>query len=150
MQTMQQLQYHISDITSLALEAVFPDPYSLVVEFVQRRNKTECDLLFVRDDEKIDPLSASGGGTVDVASFALRIACWSMARPHSRNVMILDEPFKHLSENHQNQASLMIQELSKKLNLQFIIVTHKESLTSYADKIFKVSIKNGKSKVEAI
>ena len=37
--TQQQLQYHISDITSLALEAVFPDPYALVAEFVERRTK---------------------------------------------------------------------------------------------------------------
>lgn len=145
--TQNQISFHISDITSLALEAVFDNPYQLEVEFVQRRNKTECDLYFVREGEKVDPLTASGGGTVDIASFALRIASWSMMRPHSRNTIILDEPFKHLSDIYQNQASAMVKELSKKLNLQFIIVTHKESLTSFADKIFNVSIKNGKSKV---
>src|SRR5665647_570626 len=48
--TQSQLQFHISDITSLAMEAVFNDPYQLKVEFVERRNKTECDLLFLRDD----------------------------------------------------------------------------------------------------
>ena len=41
--TQSQLQVHISDIVSLALEAVFPEPYSFNVNFVQRRNKTECD-----------------------------------------------------------------------------------------------------------
>ena len=39
--TQNQLSFHISDITSLALEAVFNEPYELEVEFVQRRNKTE-------------------------------------------------------------------------------------------------------------
>ena len=48
--TQQQLQFHISDITSLALEAVFPDPYKLEIEFIQRRNKTECDIYFVRNE----------------------------------------------------------------------------------------------------
>ena len=48
LQTQQQLQFHISDVTSLALESVFNDPYQLKVDFVQRRNKTECDLLFVK------------------------------------------------------------------------------------------------------
>jgi DNA repair exonuclease SbcCD ATPase subunit len=70
-----------------------------------------------------------------------------MARPRTRNTIILDEPFKHLSDTYQDQASAMIKELSRKLNLQFIIITHKEALTNYADKIFKVSIKNGKSQV---
>jgi len=148
LETQKQLQFHISDITSLALEAVFPNPYELKVEFVQRRNKTECDLYFVRDENKIDPLTASGVGAVDVAAFALRIASWSMASPHSRNTIILDEPFRFLSENYQERASTMLKEISEKLNIQFIIVTHEQVLTSYADKIFEVSIRKGKTTVK--
>ena len=146
-ETQRQLQYHISDITSLALEAVFDDPYSLQVEFVQRRNKTECDLYFVRNEEHVDPISASGGGAVDVASFALRIASWSMQRPRTQNVIILDEPLRFLSVDLQERASQMIKELSKKLNIQFIIVTHENTLASYADRVFEVKLKKGVSKV---
>jgi len=145
LKTQQQLQYHISDITSLALESVFAEPYALEVEFVQRRNKTECDLFFVRTGERIDPLTASGGGAVDVAAFALRIASWSMARPRTRNTIILDEPFRFLSADNQERASTMLKELSQRLGIQFIIVTHEQILASYADKIFEVSIKKGKS-----
>jgi len=143
LKTQEQLQYHISDITSLALEAVFNDPYELKVEFVQRRNKTECDLLFVRDGNAVDPLSASGGGAVDVASFALRIAAWSMQHPHSRNVMILDEPLRFLSADLQERASQMIKQISEKLGIQFIIVTHETTLASYADRVFTTSIRRG-------
>jgi len=147
LKTQQQLQISISDITSLALEAVFPDPYELKVEFVQRRNKTECDLYFMRDGNRMDPLTASGVGAVDVASFALRIASWSMGTPHSRNTIILDEPFRFLSRNYQEQASLMLNEISKKLGIQFIIVSHEEALTENVDKVFNVSIKKGISQV---
>jgi DNA repair exonuclease SbcCD ATPase subunit len=147
METQQTLQYNISDITSLALEAVFDNPYELKVEFIQRRNKTECDLYFVRDGNRVDPLTASGVGAVDIASFALRIASWSMARPRTRNVIILDEPFRFLSENYQEQASLILKEISKKLNLQIICITHNEILASSADKTFKVSIKKGVSQL---
>jgi DNA repair exonuclease SbcCD ATPase subunit len=147
LKTQQQLQYHISEITSLALQAVFEDPYELVVEFVQRRNKTECDLLFERDGDRIDPISASGGGAVDVAAFALRLAAWSMQNPKSRNVIILDEPLRFLSKDHQEQASQMIKELSDRLGLQFIIITHEDTLAQYADKTFRVGIRNGISNV---
>jgi len=147
LETQQQLQYHISDITSLALDAVFPDPYELVVDFVQRRNKTECDLLFSRGEELVDPLSATGGGACDIASFALRIASWSMKNPRSRATIILDEPMKNLSETYQEQASRMIKELSTKLNLQFIIVTHNTTLAEHADKIFSVRLRKGVSYV---
>lgn len=146
--TQKQLSFHISDITSLALEAVFDNPYSLCTDFVQRRNKTECDLYFVRNGEKMDPLSASGGGAVDVAAFALRIASWSMARPRTRNVIILDEPLRFLSADLQERASAMIKEVSKKLGIQFILITHNDILASYADKTFRVSIKKGISCVK--
>lgn len=147
LKTQQQLQYHISDITSLALESVFDDAYELKAEFVERRNKTECDLMFIRDKSKIDPLSSSGGGAVDVAAFALRVASWSMQFPKARNVIILDEPFRFLSKDKQYKASQMIQELSNKLGIQFIIVTHEQILSEYADLRFEVKIKEGISEI---
>ena len=148
LRTQEQLSFHISDITTLALEAVFADPYELKVEFVQRRNKTECDLLFVRNDTAVDPITASGGGAVDVASFALRIASWSMMRPRTRNTIILDEPLRFLSEDNQERASAMIKEISQRLGLQFIIVTHNDTLTSYADRVFTTSIKKGVTQIK--
>jgi DNA repair exonuclease SbcCD ATPase subunit len=147
LKTQQQLQVNISDITSLALEAVFNDPYELKVKFVQRRNKTECDLLFSRDGDDVDPLSAAGGGVVDVAAFALRIASWSMQTPRSRNTIIIDEPMRFLSVDLQERASLMIKEISKKLGVQFLIITHENTLAAWADRTFEVSIKRGVSKV---
>jgi len=146
--TQEQLSFHISDITSLALEAVFDNPYSLVTEFVQRRNKTECDLYFVRDGNRVDPLTASGVGAVDVASFALRIASWSMMNPRTRNTIILDEPFRFLSENYQERASNMLKEISDKLGIQFLVITHNTVLAEAADRIFQVSIRKGKSQVK--
>ena len=151
--TQQQLQFHISDITSLALEAVFPDPYKLEIEFIQRRNKTECDIYFVRNENKTDPLSASGGGSVDVAAFALRIASWSLARPHSRNTIILDEPFKHLKGVEANKKAIqMLKTISHKLNIQIIMISDErmpmEDIEGGADRIFHTSIKNGISNVK--
>jgi len=137
--TQERIQFHISDITSLALESVFPDPYELVAEFVQRRNKTECDLYFSRNGEKADPLSASGGGAVDVAAFALRVASWSMQKPKSRNVLVLDEPFRYLSSDLLPKASEMLQQISQDLNLQIIMVSHSEELIESADKVFVVN-----------
>ena len=97
-ETQEQLRFHIEDIVSLALDAVFPNPYELQVDFVERRGKTECDLWFVRDgEEPINPLDASGGGAVDIAAFALRVALFCLVRPQLRKVLILDEPFHFLS-----------------------------------------------------
>lgn len=149
--TQEKLQFHISDITSLALDAVMPeDPYKLTMQFVDRRDKNECDLRFERQGNLMKPLDSSGVGAIDVASFALRIAAWSIQFPKSRPVIILDEPFKFLDKSKHGRASEMLKELSLKLGLQFIIVTHEEGLTENADRIFKVSNTKRTSKVEQI
>ena len=136
--TQKQLQVHISDIVSLALEAVFSDSYTLEVDFVERRNRTECDLFFLCNGERIDPITASGGGAVDVASFALRVASWSMALPHSRNTLVLDEPFRYLSTELLPQAGEMLKQLAKEMGLQIIMVTHSDELVDCADRTFEV------------
>lgn len=148
LKTQETLAFHISDISTLALQAVFPEPYDLTVNFVQRRNKTECDLKFQKNKNEMDPLDATGGGPVDVASFALRIASWAMERPRSRPTIILDEPMRFLSTDLQPKASEMVKEISEKLGLQFIIITHEQELTEQADKIFEVSLKKGVSQIK--
>lgn len=147
LQTQSQLSYHIGDITTLALESIFPDAYEVVAEFVQRRNRTECDLYFQRDEMKIDPLMAAGGGVVDVASFALRAASWSMQFPRSRNTLFLDEPFKHLSASLLPLASEMLKQISQKLGMQIIFITHSEELAIMADRTITVSINKGCSTI---
>lgn len=151
LKTQQQLQYHIGDIASLALESVYDVPYSLVCEFVQRRNKTECDLYFTRggnSGERVDPLGAAGGGAVNIASFALRVASWSMQHPRSNNVLILDEPFGNVSVDLLPRASEMLHEISNRLNLQIIMVTHASELMETADRTFVVSIRRGVTEVK--
>jgi len=146
--TQAQLEFHISDIVSMALDTIFDNPYKFKIEFVLKRNKTECELLFEKDREKINPLSASGGGVVDIASFALRIALWTLQRPQSRNTIILDESFKFVSKDLLPRVGLLLRKLSQKLNLQIILVTHLSELIEEADKVFQVSTdKKGISKI---
>jgi hypothetical protein len=141
-QTQQELEFHISNLVSMALESIFPNPYEFKLEFVIRRNKTEADLWFVKNGERVNPLMAAGGGVVDVAAFALRIALWSLGNPKSRNIIILDEPFRFLSNDLQPKASLLLKELSDKLNLQILMITHNQNLVEAADKVFNINIDN--------
>jgi hypothetical protein len=151
--TQEQLSVHISDIASMALEAVFPEPYELAVEFVPRRNKTECDIYFVREGNKVNPLDASGIGAVDVAAFALRIASWSMQLPHTRALILLDEPFKHLKGLEPNKRVLeMIHEISRRMGIQIITISDeripREDIVEAADRVFEIVIKNKISKIK--
>ena len=154
-ETQKELEYYISEIPTLALSAVFKDPYTFKVDFVQRRDKTESDLSFVRDDNEINPMEASGLGAVDVASFGLRPALWNLQKPRTRNVFILDEAFKHLKGYDENVKVIqIIKELSDKLGIQIIMVHDErvpmEEIEKGADRIFSVSMKNYISEVEVL
>jgi ABC-type glutathione transport system ATPase component len=148
LETQEQLRYHISEIVSLAMDAVLDDPYELEVDFVPKRGKTECELWFSRDGERVKPMDASGGGAVDVAAFALRVAIWSLRAQRTRPTIVLDEPFRFLSTNLQPRAANMLKELSDKMDLQFVMVTHSLALAEGADKVIQVRMGKGKSKVE--
>lgn len=147
--TQEELEYHVSELVSLALEAVFPEPYKLGLDFELRRGKTEADLYFIDPEEpdvKIDPLSGVGGGVVDVASWGLRVACWSLKTNRTRPTVVMDEPFRFLSSDLQEKASVMLKELSDRLGIQFIIVTHEAKLIEgKVDRTFEISQRKGVS-----
>ena len=148
--TQTQLAERIEKIVSSALAAVFPDPYTFKIEFVKKRNSTECNLLFEKNGKTRSPLSACGFGAADIASLALRVAYWKLDE-HARTCLILDEPTRALSLDKQPLASQMIHELSKMPGgLQFIIVTHHTALLESADKCFKVSQIDGVSTLEEV
>lgn len=114
----------IAAIVSRCLAAVFDDPYSFEIAFEHRRNKTEAVPYFVRGGKRLEPRGNVGGGVIDVAAFALRLAAVVLARPAVRRVLILDEPFKWVSAEHRPRVRALIEELQKEMGVQFIIVTH--------------------------
>ena len=154
--TQQQLSINISDIASLAMNAIYDDPYTLSVEFIKRREQIECDLTFSRGDvSNIEPMASSGGGVIDVVAFALRVASWSMQIPHSINTLILDEPFLHVKGVDANRRILeLLHTISQKLNLQIIMIADeripREDLIEHSDRAFEVTKKNGEALVTQI
>lgn len=146
--TQKKLQYQISELATMAQKAIFPNPYKVIVEFVQKRGQTEAEVYFERDGNRVDPLEASGHGPADIASFALRISLWLLSKKRSRNTFFLDEPFKNLNGVELQVATWkMVRSLSRRLGIQFIIVTQFEGLEEEADRVFKVSMRDGVSKV---
>ena len=141
--TQEQLKYHIEDIVQLALDSIFPHEYRFSIDFEVKYGKTSCILIFKNNGYEIDIMKAAGGGVVDIASLALRVAIWSIGK--TDNVLVLDEPIKNIQPaSLQMEAWDIIQKLSQQLNLQFIIITNStnngEALT-YDDttKVFTVT-----------
>ena len=61
LKTQQSLQFHISDVVSSALDAVFEDPY-VELSLFNAGTKLNVTSTFVRGDLEIDPIEISGVG----------------------------------------------------------------------------------------
>jgi len=146
--TQAELEYYISELVTLAFASVFPDPYQFGVAFEEKRGKTECRMRFLRNGHEVNPLSGSGGGPLDIASTTLQFTIWSLNK--TRPIIGLDEPFRFLSRDLQPKAGEMLKEVSKKLGLQILMVTHSEDLAACADKIFNFDIRQGVTYVDGV
>lgn len=120
----EKVHEQITDVVCRCLEAVFEEPYSFNTVFEMKRRRTEARLVFTKDGAEVDPMTASGGGVVDVAAFALRLAALALQRPPLRRTLVLDEPFKFLSEEYRPRIADLLDLLSSEMGVQFIMVTH--------------------------
>jgi len=122
----QQTHQQISQVVSRCLRAVFgSQAYDFRVDFQQKRGRTEARLVFERDGvEYDDPLNEIGGGVVDVAALALRLACILLTRPALRRLLVLDEPFNNIrGEGNRKRTRDLLLRLSEELQIQIIINT---------------------------
>lgn len=155
--TQKQLEYHLAEQVSLAMEAVFDDPYRLQLDFQEKRGRTEVEINFARRDMVFPPLGSAGGGAIDVASFALRVAYWAMRQDvRIRSLLLVDEPFSQLKGEAANRRALaIVREISKRLGLQIISVSDermpREDIISNADRVFHTTQdRSGISKVQPL
>ena len=139
---------HIEAVVTMAIQSVFEKPYKFKLVFEEKRNNITCTPLVIEDGYEYSPKDQMGGGMIDIIGFALRITLWSMRVPRSRNIFILDEPFRFISKELLPKVSLLLKELSQKLQMQIIMITHSKELISSADKVFITSMKNGVSKIK--
>lgn len=132
------------EIVTYALQYILnSSEYSLQLEFGRRGNLQEVDFHLKTPDckEPHDPLLSSGGGVLDILSLALRISLIGLTKPKIEGFLALDEPFKHLSSNYIPIAGNFVKTISRRINRQVIMVTHKSELVNNADKAIKIGEK---------
>ena len=126
-QNIQQYAHtQIAKVVSKCLQTVFYDEnYGFKIDFVKKRGKTEAKLLLLNGEHEIeDPMNEDSGGVVDIASFALRLSCLMLSKPKLRRLLVMDEPFKNISEEYRDNVRGMLEELSKDFRIQIIMITH--------------------------
>jgi len=120
---------YIETICTNSINAIFEEDISFKIELVHERNKVGFRFFIVdnKTGYKTNPKINEAGGLRDILSFALRVSLWGLQQ-NKMNLLILDEPFSAFNLENIKKAGMLIKELSQKLNIQFIIATHKKDL----------------------
>ncbi len=148
--TQEQVKTYIEEVVSLALSVVYGSDYVFELEFNIKRNQSEITPWLVKDGDRFSLKDEVGGGVCDICSFALRLVLWSLSSSPTSPVFILDEPGRFLSRDKQPLFGEMIQQVSKLMGVQIILVSHSPDLIDTADRAYEVTQHNGISSVELV
>ena len=132
----------------MALSEVYGPGVSFELEYRTQRSQFEAVPWIVVDGEKFSPRDEVGGGVLDIAALAMRLAVWAMMEPRPSPVFVLDEPSKFLSADLRQDFGRMLYELAGMLGVQFIVVTHSPAVAEFADAAYNVTQTGGISRVE--
>lgn len=135
----------LSGIVTKAISTVFEEPIEFVVQFVERRGVSECDLSLKIGEDYYDILNEQGGGVADVCSMCLQMAFIMMSQVN--RVLVIDEPARHMDVVAQERFIAVLKQLCRELKFTIIMVTHSQAFSDNADKVFTVTKKGGISYV---
>ena len=143
-----EVEKALSGVVTSALRSVFGPKYEFHASFDNRRRNPTCTFSLSSGGAEMDPMEASGGGVVDVVAFALRVALLCMWAEPCRKTLVLDEPFRFVSEDLQESVARMMKQLSEDLGIQVLMVTHSPALAAAADRTFRVKKTKGITEVD--
>lgn len=129
----EQVHERISSIVSRCLAGVFDDPYEFKIKFERKRGQTEAELQLVRGGLVLsDPSNSAGGGAVELAAFALRLACLVLECPVRRRLMVLDEPFTRVrGRQNKKRVRAMIEALAQDFGIQLVLCIDHEAYPEF-------------------
>jgi len=146
--TQERVREFVEDVVSSALASTYGEDYGFRLTLERKRGQAEARPEITVGDDAFSPREEVGGGVLDVASLAMRLALWALAEPRPAPVFLLDEPSKFLSADLQPRFGDMLRELADSLGVQFIVVTHSPSVASAAGAAYNVTQEGGISRVE--
>jgi hypothetical protein len=132
-------------LVTFGLNTVFPDKdlsFSSVIE--ERGSKIKINLQTIDNKEVADPSCYSSVSVIE--SLILRIIC--IIKTKRARLLIMDETFDAVDTEYINNVGKLMEQLSKKLKLDALLVTHKTEFADRMDNVFKFVSKNNIVEIE--
>ena len=138
-----QLCNLFTSLVTEALTSIFEKDIRFNIKLYSYRNEPAIDVSVIENNLEVDPQKSCGGGLNDIISFVIKIIFIYLKK--SSRIIILDEPLKFLSRDYIEQSSNFIHEISKRMNIQIILVSHKPDLEISCDKLITIEKNENRS-----
>lgn len=126
----------MSGLISYGLKSIFDDQNLTFSPSISKKNgKIYIELKTINNGIEGD-FKSFGGSVAVIESFLLRILC--ILKKDMAKLMLLDETFAAVGEEYRENTAKLVKELSKKLNLDILLVTHQKDFQINADNVYKV------------
>jgi DNA repair ATPase RecN len=121
-----------------ALKEVFDETYEFRLFFSKRGNASACDFLIKTGEyNEFLPIRMTQGQLLrQIVSTVLRLVFISLLS--GRKLVGLDESFSGIAPDKESIVGELVMDICKKFKIQAVMVTHKETLANYADRIIEI------------
>jgi hypothetical protein len=120
----------LDKLVTYGINVVFPDrDISFKSEIVEFGKKMRIDLKTIYNNNEVDPDSM--GSVSVIESFLLRVLC--IAKLKKAPILLLDETFAAVHNSCVENVSQLISEISSKLKIDILLITHNTGFSEHAD-----------------
>lgn len=142
----------LEELLTLAIKGVFDRDYRFVLDFKMKGDQLEsCKPFYYKGDRPFEAKGELGDGIDDVTTMLARPVFWKLAANRKRNLLLYDEPLGHVGKGTKlARAGRALRDISKKLPLQILYISHEKQLEKIADKVFFIAYDGKKASVARV
>lgn len=145
----QQILEKIQVFVSYGLGAVFGDSYKFMPTMHTEGKELRVDFNIVTNGLRTGVVGAKGGGLAEVVSILMQIFFVLVDKNLSRFI-VLDAALIHLSERYWKNMSQLLSEITKKTDIQILLLAHAGDYGLFADVLYEFTQKSGKTQVRRV
>lgn len=137
----------MDELVTYGLNTVFPDrnlKFESTVE--ELRGKLNISLRTIYNGEAVDPSSMSSISVIE--SFLLRVLC--IIKLKKAPFLLMDETFAAVDSDYIENVSRLIAQISEKLKIDILAVTHNPKLSESAKACFRVNSIDNSLEIERV
>lgn len=141
----------IESIISQALQAVMDNKFlKFKIVFENKRNAVFVDFKIWDDELKqnLDVTKSEAGGIKGIVATILRLLVIDLYSPKISGPIILDEVGVQISVEYQARFGKFLQEYSKMMERQIILISHQDRVREHANKTIRLTRSETESKID--